>query len=88
MEGDCLSAVVWAIRFPVTTNTCWPPGTLDEATLQRFREGMVNANKEVMARQMLTLWKLTGFEPVPEDYDAVLTNIIKPYPPPAGTASK
>src|SRR5207302_707113 len=41
------------------------PGALDEATIQRFREGMLNAHKEPLGRQLLTMWKLTGFEPVP-----------------------
>lgn len=58
------------------------PGRLDEATLQRFREGMLNAGNTILGRQMLMMWKLTGFEPVPEDYNETLANILKAYPPP------
>ena len=59
------------------------PGVLDEAMLTRFRDGMLNANRTAMGRQLMTLWKLTGFEPVPSDYDQALTDIAKAYPPPA-----
>ena len=58
------------------------PGFLDEATLKRFRHGMLTADKSIMGKQMLMMWRLTGFEPVPKDYDETLKNIIKVYPPP------
>lgn len=59
------------------------PSTLDEDTLQRFRQGMLNARNTSSGKQLLLIWKLTGFEPVPEDYEETLTNIVKAYPPPA-----
>jgi ABC-type phosphate/phosphonate transport system substrate-binding protein len=58
------------------------PGTLSEDSLGRFRNGMLSASKNATGRQLLTLWKLTGFEPVPEDYDDTLAGILKAYPPP------
>jgi ABC-type phosphate/phosphonate transport system substrate-binding protein len=58
------------------------PGILDEATLKRFRDGMINANRTVTGRQLMTLWKLTGFEDVPQDYNQILTEIVKAYPAP------
>jgi ABC-type phosphate/phosphonate transport system substrate-binding protein len=58
------------------------PGHLDPATLQKFRNGMTNANKNIMGRQMLMLWKLTAFEAIPEDYDMICRKIVKDYPPP------
>jgi ABC-type phosphate/phosphonate transport system substrate-binding protein len=67
--------------FPAAV-IAYRPGTLDEATLQRFRQGLVNANKTLLGRQMLTLWKLTGFEAVPTDYEQTLTDILKSYPQP------
>ncbi len=63
------------------------PGHLDEATLQKFREGMLNADKTILGKQMLMMWKLTGFEPVPQDYDETLTNILKLYPAPESERS-
>ena len=60
------------------------PGVLDEATLNKFRSGLFNANQNAMGKQMLTLWKLTAFEAIPADYEQNLTEIVKTYPPPAG----
>jgi ABC-type phosphate/phosphonate transport system substrate-binding protein len=57
-------------------------GGLDEATLARFRDGMMNANRTTLGRQLMTLWKLTGFEQVPPDYEQTLTEIAKVYPAP------
>jgi ABC-type phosphate/phosphonate transport system substrate-binding protein len=59
------------------------PGILDEALLARFREGLLNANRTAMGRQVMTLMKLTGFEQIPPDYEQILTDIAKAYPPPA-----
>jgi ABC-type phosphate/phosphonate transport system substrate-binding protein len=78
-----LKTLVLSEVFPAGV-VVYHPGTLDSATVQRFRTGMINANKDALGKQMLTLWKLTGFEPVPDDYEATLTNIVKAYPPPAG----
>jgi hypothetical protein len=41
----------------------------------------MNANRTALGRQ-LTLWRLTGFEQVPPDYDRTLTEIVKAYPSP------
>jgi ABC-type phosphate/phosphonate transport system substrate-binding protein len=59
---------------------------LDEATLRRFREGLLNAGKKEKGRTMLTLFKLTGFDPVPEDLGKVLAETRKAYPPPGAQA--
>lgn len=61
------------------------PGGLEESKLRRVREGMIAANQTAAGRQLLTLWRLSGFEAVPADYDQTLINILKTYPPPAGT---
>jgi ABC-type phosphate/phosphonate transport system substrate-binding protein len=58
------------------------PGLVDEGTLERFRQGMVNANKTTIGKHLLTLWRLTGFEAVPADFDQMLAQGIKSYPPP------
>ncbi len=59
-------------------------GSLDETLLQRFRTGMLAANQNLRGRQLLTLWRITGFEPIPDDYEQALATIVKAYPPPAG----
>jgi ABC-type phosphate/phosphonate transport system substrate-binding protein len=56
--------------------------TLDDATLARFRDGLRNANHTALGRRVMTLWRLTGFEQVPSDYDQTLTEIVKAYPTP------
>jgi ABC-type phosphate/phosphonate transport system substrate-binding protein len=58
-------------------------GAIDEATLKRFGEGLRNANRTVVGRQIMTLFKLSGFEPVPKDYEQLLVQIAKVYPEPA-----
>ena len=67
--------------FPAAV-VAYRPGVLDEGTLRRFHDGMVNTSRTIIGRQMLTLWKLTGFEDVPQDYDRGLADIAKAYPPP------
>ena len=58
------------------------PGAIDADTIRRFREGMSTANQNALGRQLMTLWKLTAFEPIPADYEQTLTDIVKAYPPP------
>ena len=58
------------------------PGALDDATLAKFRDGMINANKGVPGRQFMTLWNMTGFEPMPADYDQIVEASVKVYPAP------
>jgi ABC-type phosphate/phosphonate transport system substrate-binding protein len=70
--------------FPAAV-IAYRPGVLDEATLNRFRDGMINANKNPLGKQLLTLWKLTGFEPIPADYEQTLAATAKAYPPEPGT---
>ena len=77
-----LRVVLTSEIFP-TAVIAFKPGSVDEATLNKFREGLVGANHNIMGRQMLTLWKLTAFEAVPDDYETTLVEIIKTYPPPA-----
>jgi ABC-type phosphate/phosphonate transport system substrate-binding protein len=57
----------------------------DEATLRRFRDGLVNAGRKERGQTMLTLFHLTGFEAVPEDFARVLAETRRAYPLPART---
>jgi ABC-type phosphate/phosphonate transport system substrate-binding protein len=59
---------------------------LDKDTLQRFQEGLLNAHRKEKGRSLLTFFKLTGFDKAPDDFDRVLTEIRKAYPPPDNTA--
>jgi ABC-type phosphate/phosphonate transport system substrate-binding protein len=53
---------------------------LDDATLRRFRDGLLGAAKKERGQMMLTLFRLTGFEPVPDDFGKVLAETRKNYP--------
>jgi ABC-type phosphate/phosphonate transport system substrate-binding protein len=55
---------------------------LDDATLRTFREGLLGASKKEKGKTVLTLFRLSGFDPVPEDFDKVLADTLKEYPPP------
>jgi ABC-type phosphate/phosphonate transport system substrate-binding protein len=65
--------------FPAAV-VAYHPGAMEEGTLRRFRDGMLQANKSVLGSQLMTLWKLTAFEPIPADYEQTLENILKTYP--------
>ena len=77
-----LKVVEKSETFPAAV-VVFRPGVLTEDELKRFKNGMMNANKSIMGKQLLTLWKITGFEPVPAEFPETLENIIKAYPPPA-----
>jgi ABC-type phosphate/phosphonate transport system substrate-binding protein len=53
---------------------------LDEARLRQFREGLLNASAKEKGQTMLTLFRLTAFEPPPADFDKVLAATRKAYP--------
>ena len=76
-----LQTLLISEKFPAGV-VAYHPGQLDVDTLRRFREGMMNANKSALGRQLMTLWKLTAFEPVPSDYEQTLAEIADAYPPP------
>ena len=69
--------------FPDTV-VAYHRGALDDATLKLFRDGLIKADKTATGRLLLMLWMLTAFEPVPPDFDQMLTDIAKAYPAPAG----
>lgn len=60
-------------------------GVLDDDTLKRFREGLLSAKRKEKGERLLTLFRLTGFEPVPTDFERVLAETRKAYPPPGDT---
>ena len=63
-------------------------GVFDEAVLNRFRDGLKKADSTAIGRQLLILWQMTSFEPVPADYEKMLADIGKAYPPPKTAATK
>jgi len=55
---------------------------LDEATLERLRSGLLDANRKEKGETLLTLFRFTGFILPPSDFDNVLAETRKTYPPP------
>jgi ABC-type phosphate/phosphonate transport system substrate-binding protein len=76
-----LKVIEKSITFPASV-VVYREGTLDDATRHKFQQGMLNANKSVIGKQMLTMWKLTAFEMVPTDYEQTVTEFVKVYPAP------
>lgn len=54
---------------------------LDDATLQRFKQGLLGASQKETGQTLLTLFHLTNFEAVPSDFGQVLAETRKAYPP-------
>jgi ABC-type phosphate/phosphonate transport system substrate-binding protein len=59
------------------------PGALSESLLEQFRSGMLAAKDTAKGRQMMQMCRITSFEDVPEDFNKMLEDIAKAYPPPA-----
>jgi ABC-type phosphate/phosphonate transport system substrate-binding protein len=73
----------------IATSQVFPPsvvayreGALDADVVRRFRDGMSRAHTTALGRQLLSLWLMTRFEPIPADYPKALSAIADAYPPP------
>jgi ABC-type phosphate/phosphonate transport system substrate-binding protein len=69
--------------FPAAV-VAYRQGALDDATLARFRDGLLKAHQNTRTREMMFLWRLTAFEAIPDDYQQNLIEIRKAYPGPEG----
>jgi ABC-type phosphate/phosphonate transport system substrate-binding protein len=60
-------------------------GGLDNETLGKFRDGLTTASRNVRAKELMGLWKITSFELPPQDFAQMLGAVLKSYPalPPA-----
>jgi ABC-type phosphate/phosphonate transport system substrate-binding protein len=67
--------------FPAAA-VIYAEGMFDNHKLERFRGRMLRAHENAFGRQLLTLWRLTSFEPVPANYPQMLSEILKLYPGP------
>jgi ABC-type phosphate/phosphonate transport system substrate-binding protein len=71
--------------FPAAVIVYRPDG-LDDGTVQRIRDGLLQATQTAGGRQLLKMCRMTGFETVPDDYGQLLDQIVKAYPPRVTTA--
>jgi ABC-type phosphate/phosphonate transport system substrate-binding protein len=67
--------------FPDTV-VAYRANYMDAATLSRFREGLLGADRNALGRQLLILWSMTQFQKVPKDFAKMLDKIVKIYPAP------
>jgi ABC-type phosphate/phosphonate transport system substrate-binding protein len=57
-------------------------GAFNPKLQRQFQDGLQAAAQNPQSRRLLQLWKLTSFEPIPDDYGQVLLGIVRAYPPP------
>jgi ABC-type phosphate/phosphonate transport system substrate-binding protein len=76
-----LKDVVQSSPFPPIV-VAYYGSALDDATIARFKTGLLGAAKKETGEMLLTLSRLTGFEKVPEDFSKVLAETRKAFPPP------
>jgi ABC-type phosphate/phosphonate transport system substrate-binding protein len=55
--------------------------TLDEGARDEFKKALLDASKNEKGQTLLTFFHLTGVESVPADFDKVLADTAKNYPP-------
>jgi len=67
--------------FPESVVAIWP-GAIAPNVVASFKTGMQNARATPLGRQLLTLMAISGFEPVPPNYQQQLAECVKAYPPP------
>ena len=72
----------------LTRSQPFPPGVvayygsvLDEATLRRFKDGLLGASRKKKGQTLLTLSKLTSFDAAPDELERVLVQTRRAYPP-------
>lgn len=80
-RGTQIRELVRSEAFPATV-IAYQAGAVDEGSLRKFRDGLLAAKQTALGRQALVMWRITGFELVPKDYEQTLLNIAKAYPKP------
>jgi ABC-type phosphate/phosphonate transport system substrate-binding protein len=80
-RAEHLKVIEKSETFPAAA-VIYAEGMFDSHSLERFRGRMLRAHENAFGRQLLTLWRLTSFEPVPADYPRTLAEILKLYPAP------
>jgi ABC-type phosphate/phosphonate transport system substrate-binding protein len=76
-----LRVLVQSEVFPPTA-IVYKPGTLSQATLDQFRDGLLKAHTTEVGRDMMKEWNIDAFEAIPKDYAQRLAEVLKAYPAP------
>ncbi len=77
-----LKIVQQSAPFPGTV-VLYQEGSLDASTVQNFRQGLYTAHKDPENEPFMKRSNITEFVPPPANYNQLLTDIRKAYPPPA-----
>jgi phosphonate transport system substrate-binding protein len=70
-----------------TATFIYKPDAADPDMVKKFQEGMTTAHTRILGRQMLTLWRLSNFGQVPDEYAELLNDILKIHPQPMTPAA-
>jgi ABC-type phosphate/phosphonate transport system substrate-binding protein len=76
-----LKEVAHSQPFPPVV-VAYSDSVVDEGARDQFKKTLLAASDHEKGQTLLTLFHLTGFEAVPEDFDKVLADTAKEYPPP------
>ena len=68
--------------FP-TAVIAYPQGAVDEATVAKFRDGLLKAHQDPGGQEMMKMWCIEAFELPPANYGQSLAHCLKAYPAPA-----
>jgi len=69
-----------------TAAILYNPKLADAEVIQKVREGLTSAHERALGRQLLTLWRLTNFVAVPQEYQQMLAAIRNSLPQPVQPA--
>jgi ABC-type phosphate/phosphonate transport system substrate-binding protein len=83
VRAEWLRVVCRSDPFPAAA-VVYRKGALGEAAVQQLVRALTGARQAPPYRDLLRLWRLTGFEPVPADYEEQLARSLAAYPPPDG----
>jgi ABC-type phosphate/phosphonate transport system substrate-binding protein len=78
---DRLKIVAQSQDFPPAV-IAYRPGAVSEEAIAHVRDGLQSAHKTDMGRDMMKMWKITSFDPVPATYARCLSECLKAYPSP------
>jgi ABC-type phosphate/phosphonate transport system substrate-binding protein len=84
-RANKLRVIKESCLFPTAT-IIYKPAPENAEIAKKFRDGLVTAHERVMGRQMLTLWRLSNFGKVPEEYHSLVSDVIKVFPSPTAPA--
>jgi len=79
-----LKVVNESVSFPPPV-IVYKDGVLPAATIEKFRAGLANAHENANGKDMLTLWQIARFLPVPADFSKSLADSLHRYPAPTST---